>query len=415
MTRKRLWMNRISGIVCLLLWIALVIFLSGTTGKIAGMALGIMLLVAVIYNLYLPKEVSTHLIIPAYAQKEEKITGRLCISNTGVFPVLSGKVFLQVKKTISGEQEIFSMNIRAAGRKNGAAAFVIDSEYMGFLEITILRVELYSFFGCMKKVTYVNQEKVVMILPQTTELHFPVQNSGAACSFFDEEQSGKKGNGPGEYFGIRPYVDGDSMKLIHWKLTGKTDEYMVKEVEVPMMRMPLIFLETRVEKLDAAMIDGLLEAFFSISQHMAQEGQKHCLCWWDKKTDGWNFYNVANAMQLEEVYAHVFQSMFFSQGNATIDSFEKEAFMKQAAESLVVHEQKKKERKEQFSEVIYITEYWNEKQAVFDDWNLTLLLERREARKEEGEALVPYIFSAETMGEDIDRILTAYRSVDYGA
>ena len=133
MTRKRLWMNRISGIVCLLLWIAFIIFLSGTTGKIAGMALGIMLLVAAIYNLYLPKEVSTHLIIPAYAQKEEKITGRLCISNTGVFPVLSGKVFLQVKKTISGEQEMFSMNIRAAGRKNSAAAFVIDSEYMGFL------------------------------------------------------------------------------------------------------------------------------------------------------------------------------------------------------------------------------------------------------------------------------------------
>lgn len=102
------------------------------------------------------------------------------------------------------------------------------------------------------------------------------------------------------------------MKLIHWKLTGKTDEYMIKEVEVPMMRMPLIFLETRVEKQDAAMIDGLLEAFFSISQHMAQERQKHCLCWWDKKTDGWNFYSVENVMQLEKVYAHVFQSMFFS-------------------------------------------------------------------------------------------------------
>lgn len=48
-------------------------FLSGTTGKIAGMALGIMLLVAVIYNLYLPKEVSTHLIIPAYAQRKKKL------------------------------------------------------------------------------------------------------------------------------------------------------------------------------------------------------------------------------------------------------------------------------------------------------------------------------------------------------
>ena len=29
--------------------------------------------------------------------------------------------------------------------------------------------------------------------------------------------------------------------------------------------------------------------------------------------------------------------------------------------------------------------------------------------------LIWLIFSAETMGEDIDRILTAYRSVDYGA
>ena len=62
------------------------------------MALGIMLLVAVIYNLYLPKEVSTHLIIPAYAQKEEKITGRLCISNTGVVPCFVWESFFTGKE-----------------------------------------------------------------------------------------------------------------------------------------------------------------------------------------------------------------------------------------------------------------------------------------------------------------------------
>lgn len=103
-----------------------------------------MLLVAVIYNLYLPKEVSTHLIIPAYAQRKKKLPDDF-ISVIQEASCFIWESFLQVKKTISGEQEIFSMNIRAAGRKNGAAAFVIDSEYMGFLEITILRVELYSF------------------------------------------------------------------------------------------------------------------------------------------------------------------------------------------------------------------------------------------------------------------------------
>ena len=53
--------------------------------------------------------------------------------------------------------------------------------------------------------------------------------------------------------------------------------------------------------------------------------------------------------------------------------------------------------------------------AGFVDWNLSLFLDGREARKEEGEAFVPYLFSVETLGEDIDRILTAYRSADYGA
>ena len=395
MSQKRLWANRIAGVCCLFLWVGLVIFLSGTAGKIAGITLIFMLIIAIIYDYNLPSEVPAHLIIPAYGEKEERLTGNIYVHNASWLPMLSGRVFLRVKKTITGETEEFSMEIKAGARKDGKVTFLIDADYMGFLEISILRVEIYSFFGCMKKVTRSNLVKEVMILPQTTELHFPVENSGIACSFFDEAEGGRKGNGPGEYFGIRPYVDGDSMKQIHWKLTGKTDEYMVKEIEVPIMRMPLIFLETRVEKTDAGMIDGLLEAFFSISQHMAQEGQKHCLCWHDRQNSEWNFYTVENAMQLEEVYGLVFHSEFFAKGSPTVFSLEEE-------------------KKEMFSELLYITDYWDGKVTGLDEWNMTLLLERKEARKPEGEQVVPYLFAPETLGEDVDRILTGYRGERYG-
>ena len=395
MSQKRLWLNRIAGVCCLLLWVGLVIFLSGTAGKIAGITLVLMLAIAVIYDYNLPSEVSAHLIIPAYGEKEERLTGNIYVHNASWIPILSGRVFLRVKKTITRETEEFSMEIKAGARKDGKVTFLMDADYMGFLEISILRVEIYSFFGCIKKVTRSNLVKEVMILPRTTELHFPVENSGIACSFFDEAEGGRKGDGPGEYFGIRPYTDGDSMKQIHWKLTGKTDEYMVKEIEVPMMRMPLIFLETRVEKTDAAMIDGLLEAFFSISQHMAQEGQKHCLCWHDRQSGEWNFYTVENALQLEEVYGLVFHSTFFARGNPTVASLEEE-------------------KREMFSELLYITDYWDEKVTGLDEWNMTLLLERKEARKPEGEQVVPYLFSPETLGEDVDRSLTGYRGERYG-
>ena len=205
-----------------------------------------------------------------------------------------------------------------------------------------------------------------------------------------------KGKWSGEYFGIRPYVDGDSMKLIHWKLTGKTDEYMVKEVEVPMMRMPLIFLETRGQKsLDAAMIDGLLEAFFLF--HSIWHRKDRSIVFVGGIKDRWmEFLQCGKCNAVGRSICSCFSQCIFSQGSATITSFEEE-------------------RKEAFSEVIYITDYWNEQKDIVADWNMTLLLERQEAREKRGEAFVPYIFAAETLGQDIDRILTAYRSTHYGA
>lgn len=394
MSKRRLWTNRIMGVVCLALWTGMAVFLSGTAGKIAGTALILMLIIAGIYDYNLPSEVPVSLHIPVYARKEEKLTGDIFLQNTGRFPILAGRIFLSVKKSITGETEEFSMDIHAPGRRDGKATFFLDSDYMGVLDIAVQRVELYGFFGCIRKVIQSKLVKEVMILPETAELHFPVQNNGIASAFFDEAESGRKGNGPGEYFGIRPYIDGDSMKQIHWKLTGKTDEYMVKEVEVPMMRMPLIFLETRVEKKEAGMIDGLLEAFFSISQHMVGQGQKHCLCWWDKRRNEWNFCNVENAVQLEEVYGLVFHSEFFDKGNPTVCSLADE-------------------KRELFSEIFYIADYWDEKQVRWDGWNMTLLLERKEARKTEGEWVVPHLFAPETLGEDLDRILTGYRGEVY--
>ena len=68
-----------------------------------------------------------------------------------------------MKKTITRETEEFSMEIKAGARKDGKVTFLIDADYMGFLEISILRVEIYSFFGCIKKVTRSNFVKEVMI------------------------------------------------------------------------------------------------------------------------------------------------------------------------------------------------------------------------------------------------------------
>ena len=43
----------------------------------------------------------------------------------------------------------------------------------------------------------------------------------------------RKGNDPGEIQGIRDYRIGDSPKTIHWKLSGKMDDIMVRGAGLP--------------------------------------------------------------------------------------------------------------------------------------------------------------------------------------
>lgn len=43
----------------------------------------------------------------------------------------------------------------------------------------------------------------------------------------------RKGSDASEMFDIRDYVPGDDIRTIHWKLSGKTDELIVRQASAP--------------------------------------------------------------------------------------------------------------------------------------------------------------------------------------
>ena len=53
----------------------------------------------------------------------------------------------------------------------------------------------------------------------------PIQNDGL--------MQNRKGNDPSEMFDIRDYVPGDDIRMIHWKLSGKTDSLIVRQPSEP--------------------------------------------------------------------------------------------------------------------------------------------------------------------------------------
>ena len=94
----------------------------------------------------------------------------------------------------------------------------------------------------------------------------------------------EKGTDPGEVFGVREYQEGDSPKQIHWKLSAKMDEMMVKIPSYPIENNILLILDNLLApgtRTDPDRCDGLMELFCSLSAGLLEKDLPHSIGWFD--------------------------------------------------------------------------------------------------------------------------------------
>ena len=108
------------------------------------------------------------------------------------------------------------------------------------------RIVLYSSFpfGIVRKVVDVQQTNTVLVYPHLARL-----NRRLIYSLSNFDPSGKKqmerGGGMEEFFGLRPYREGDSLKMIDWKHTARTGELVSREMTQPSPPRIMILLDLR--------------------------------------------------------------------------------------------------------------------------------------------------------------------------
>ena len=74
----------------------------------------------------------------------------------------------------------------------------------------------------------------------------------------------RPGDDPGETFDIREYQEGDSIRQIHWKLTGKLDKMMIRQRSFPVDDTVLILAEPYLKEKAPAVAQTLGEVFAAV-------------------------------------------------------------------------------------------------------------------------------------------------------
>ena len=98
----------------------------------------------------------------------------------------------------------------------------------------------------------------------------------------DEYDESRPGSDVSEIFQIREYRYGDAMNRIHWKLSAKEDELMIKDYSYPLGFGVLLYMDYFMaagEKDTLAKLDGMLEISLSLSFSMLMVGCPHYILW----------------------------------------------------------------------------------------------------------------------------------------
>lgn len=197
-----------------------------------------------------------------------KVVFVLCVENTSL------KQRKVIKQSVSGETK---------------GVFQITLEKAGNYEINIRRIRIYDLSGLFYLSKKSKEVANVLVLPD----YYPVDvrlTEGVSHFVGDAEvyDTLRSGDDTSEIFKLREFQDGDKLKNIHWKLSAKMDELIVRENGLPKACSTVLLLEGGAERERRPLgkrksTDAYLKAAASLSFSMMDKDCPHYVAWYSRR------------------------------------------------------------------------------------------------------------------------------------
>lgn len=165
-----------------------------------------------------------------YCQKEDSIKKYIMIDNETMFPAARIELKVEIKDYFGHrEKRIIVANSEPCTIRNFGMNMTFH--HYGIMTVKIHQICVYDFFFLTTYKKKMNIETSLYIFPDLEKrMEFFIQNSRHGMEEDENEEfsTGKKGENRGEIIAIDEYREGDDIRNIHWKLSSKSDELIVK-------------------------------------------------------------------------------------------------------------------------------------------------------------------------------------------
>ncbi|HHV09847.1 MAG TPA: DUF58 domain-containing protein [Clostridiales bacterium] len=247
--------------------------------------------------------------------RREPVPITVQMRNSSFFPVTGVRIYLTYQNAYSNRKYKTEYMVSLDARTNTQVTVSLKSEHAGNLVISLKAIRVYDYLKLFSLRKKQSGEIKAAVLPSYYELtEMELSGSGSELVDSDTYSTTKSGDDPSEIFAIREYREGDRLQRIHWKLSRKQDQLMIKEFSDPVncSILLLVDLSTRKERALLPFADALLECTLSLSYTLLLHKQIHYLAWYDVKYGGCTRIRISQEKELFDAVDALLQAKFYS-------------------------------------------------------------------------------------------------------
>jgi len=241
--------------------------------------------------------------------KREQAATLIRISNEGLLPtpLLKIKIIQIDDNGKSADENVYALSIPPMKAVDFKSSIVMKRR--GLYEVGIREVEIYDIFGLFKLKRTLNIIEEILVLPKQILLSSDIIKN--VTSDDGEEKNRRKiGEDRTIISHIRDYMEGDNVNAVHWKLSSKKDDLIVKVYDMPNDNNIMIIADMQAHEFEDADLwedsgDAVVEASLAIALKCVYEGKSCVLYWYDTLQSCIIWYHITSLNEFAMAFNHL--------------------------------------------------------------------------------------------------------------
>lgn len=235
--------------------------------------------------MWIKPKLTFYLKIPEYALMQKDMNSiALTAENGSPFYLSQIKARIILKNQAIAQKHVYKVHGSvSAGAEKSFCAEIKNLEF-GQWNVICREVRCCDWFGFLHIKKRIDQERELMVLPACYEIHIKV-GIRTKLFFSDGEiyDPHISGDDPAEILKLRAYQKGDRQNRIHWKLSAKNDELIIKELSMPMGCNVVFFLNAKTDEMASKDRRCYWQIVHTIAFGLLSQGCGFYLVWQEQK------------------------------------------------------------------------------------------------------------------------------------